>query len=123
MDRIKMLEQRIKELEKETSLYKSIVELAHEGIMATDRDGRVVVYNQEIAKTEDMAPSDVLGKLEKDIYDYPEYNFPDIIKEKVIKKGESIIEQRYFYYSPNGEKHHIVFSAHPYIYQDKIEGV
>ena len=73
----------------------------------------MVVYNQEIAKTEDMAPSDVLGKLEKNIYDYPEYNFPDIIKEKVIKKGESIIEQRYFYYFPNGEKHHIVFPLIP----------
>lgn len=123
MESIKVLKQRIKELEKENFLYKSIVELAHEGIMVTDKDGCVIVYNQEIAKTEKMNPSDVLGKQEKDIYNYPEYNFPEIIKEKVLEKGESIIEQRYLYHSPNGEKHHIVFSAHPYIYQDKVEGV
>ncbi|MDO4541765.1 MAG: sigma 54-interacting transcriptional regulator [Bacillota bacterium] len=123
MERIKALEERIEELEKENSLYKAIIEVVHEGIMATDKEGRIIVYNQEIAKTEKMNPQEVIGKLEREVYNYPEYNFPEIVAEKVLQKGESIIEQRYFYPSPNGEMHHIVFSAHPYFYKGKIEGV
>ncbi|MEG2658019.1 MAG: sigma 54-interacting transcriptional regulator, partial [Clostridiales bacterium] len=123
MESIKELKEKIEALEKENALYKAIVDKAYEGIIATDLDDRIIVYNQEIAKTEDMDPKNVLGKLEKDVYNYPEYNFPELVYDKVVNKGESIIEQRYFYYSPNGKMHHIIYSAYPYKYKGKTYGI
>lgn len=121
---MKNREDTIKALKKELDLYKTIVDVAFEGIMATDKDGIITVYNREIAKTEGLNPNEIIGKKEKDIYNFPEYDFPEMIMKRIKQEGGSpIIEQPYLYRSPNGEQHHIIYSAYPYYYNGEFQGI
>lgn len=121
---MKNREDTIKALKKELDLYKTIVDVAFEGIMATDKDGIITVYNREIAKTEGLNPNEIIGKKEKEIYNFPEYDFPEMIMKRIKQEGGSpIIEQPYLYRSPNGEQHHIIYSAYPYYYNGEFQGI
>lgn len=112
----------IRKLRNELELYKNIVDEAFEGISAVDKDGIVIVYNKEIAKTEEMNAEDVIGKKETEVYNDPEYDFPQVIQRANTKDGNTIINQRYLYKTPNGKEHHIIFSAFPYYYDGEYQG-
>lgn len=116
-------EQKIESLEKELALYKNIVDEAFEGVIAIDKDGTIIVYNKEIAKTEEMNPKNVIGKKETEVYDDPEYDFPQVMQKANIKDGAIITNQRYLYKTPNGKKHHIIYSAFPYYYKGEYQGI
>ncbi len=113
----------VRELEKELELYKTIVDVAFEGVLATDKDGTIVVYNQEIARTERMDPKDVIGKKEHEVYTDEDYHFPELLEEAILPEGKPLIEQRYFYKDPHGEQHHIIYSAYPYYYDGEYQGL
>ena len=114
--------EKIERLERERTLYKAIIEEVAEGIMALDQNGTIILYNKEIAKTEELNPEEVIGKKELEIYSDPDYDFPQMLNKLNIR-NKSILNERYFYKTPNGKEHHIIYSSYPFYYNGEYQGL
>jgi arginine utilization regulatory protein len=70
-------------------LYEEILDNIHEGVIATTRDGEIIVYNKQLAEFEGLKQKDVLGRQLQDVYDV---RFEDSKHRKVMETGEAIRE-------------------------------
>ncbi len=111
-------------LERENQLLKTILDSIHEGVYATDEEGKIILYNREVEKTEGLKRSDVLGKKEADVYSYiRENNFQEAVTHQVMRTVKPLIEHHYKYHLPDGRRNDILINAYPFFYQEKLAGV
>jgi arginine utilization regulatory protein len=47
-----------------------ILDKINEGVITTDRDGRIIIYNKQLAEFEDLPQEEVIGKRLMDVYEW-----------------------------------------------------
>ncbi len=123
-DRITALEAEIKKLKHSNGLLGHIVDLIRETIYVTDREGTIVIYNQESERMEGLHKEDVIDKKEEDVY--PLLDGRTFYKEvvlKVFKTAKAIRDQYYRYMLPSGQITNFIFSSYPFIEDGEVTAV
>lgn len=119
-----VLESRIKALEKENRLLRFALDQIHEGIIITDRDDRIVVYNVSAEETEGMSRRDMLGKKEEEAYGFiTGYDFDQLFTKKVKAEGKPMLNVYHEYSLPHGNKTAIIFDVRPYYENHEVAAV
>lgn len=95
----------------------TIVDSINEGILVTDPQGRIVIYNKQIAKYEGLSPSQVLGKHLTDVYDVSAENSEHLTVHRTHKP---IVDLNQNYVTSAGKKMHLVASTCPVIKEDRV---
>ncbi|WP_227764414.1 sigma-54 interaction domain-containing protein [Zhaonella formicivorans] len=101
-------------------ILQDVLNSIHEGIIVTDRAGKIIFYNNELAKLEDLSPEKVIGKHLGEVYEVGEENSEHL---QVIKTGKAIPETRRTYFTSDGKEITIVASAFPVYVGDEIVAV
>ncbi|MDR1043170.1 MAG: sigma 54-interacting transcriptional regulator [Clostridiales Family XIII bacterium] len=70
-------------------VHDEILDNIHEGVIATNRDGEIIIYNKQLAEFEGLEKKEVLGRLLQDVYDV---QFDDSKHKQVSETGEAINE-------------------------------
>jgi len=112
---------RIMDLEKENSLLRQILDRIHEGVLATDEKGRILLFNPVVASNDGLT-GEAIGKTEAEVNPDPTFNFFEVATNRVLKTGKPILEQRYSYVSPNGKKIHLIYSCYPFLFNGEVAG-
>lgn len=102
------------------SCMENIIELIDDGVMMSDLDGRIVLYNSALEKMEDMSAENVLGKQLSEIYNYldPEEYLENSEHQQVFATGVPIINKYKAFLFKDGVPKYISYSTYPI----RIEG-
>lgn len=119
-----VLESQIKALEEENRLLRFALDQIHEGIIITDQDDYIVLYNASAEETEGLSRKDMLGKKEEDAYRFINgYNFDQLFTKKVKSCGKAMVNVYHEYSLPHGNKTAIIFDVRPYCVSGKVTAV
>lgn len=107
----------------ETKLYclEKIIEAISDGVVLSDAEGRVVVYNHAQEKLEELKSSDMVGKHLWEAYSYD----PDAPSEhrKVLQSGKKIENKYDAHAINNGIPKYVSYSTYPILKNGKAIGV
>lgn len=108
---------------KDTRIYmlESIIENLNDGIVASDFDGRIVVYNNAMEKLEDTRAENMINEYLWDAYGYGEKNLSE--HRDVFKSGEALINKYSAHSYSNGVPMYVSYSTYPVIKDGKTIGV
>lgn len=108
---------------KDTRIYmlESIIENLNDGIVASDFDGRIVVYNNAMEKLEDTRAENMMNEYLWDAYGYGEKNLSE--HRDVFKSGEALINKYSAHSYSNGVPMYVSYSTYPVIKDGKTIGV
>ena len=101
-------------------LLETIVDSIYEGVFVTDPDRKIIFYNNELAKWEDMEKADVIGKNLMDVYDVAE---ADSDHFQVTVSGKAMLEKQKHIFPKNGKKVDIVADTVPFFQNGKLTAV
>lgn len=88
----------IEELEEENQLLREIIDKIHEPVSATSRDGKIILFNSELERSEGTKREEVLGRYEWDAYpNPPENNFYQQVTKKIIETGRPLLQKNVTY--------------------------
>ncbi|HMM06500.1 MAG TPA: sigma 54-interacting transcriptional regulator [Clostridiales bacterium] len=119
-----VLESQVKALKRENSLLRFALDQIHEGIIITDRDDRIVLYNVCAEETEGMSRRDMLGRKEEEAYGFiPGYDFDQLFTKKVKAEGKPMLNVYHEYSLPHGNKTAIIFDVRPYYEDHEVAAV
>ncbi len=108
----------------ENQLLRFAIDQIQEGVYVTDKDGRIVEYNQSVSDTEGFAQEDVMYRQEKDVYGHlKNFRFIDDFSDKVRASGKPIIDHYYEYTLGYGKTSSLIMSLYPYLVDGRVEGV
>lgn len=106
-----------KQQEDELYCLHTIVDSINEGVLVSDPQGRIVLYNKQISKFEGLSPSQVLGKHITDVYDVTEDNSEHLT---VYRTHKPIVDLNQSYVTSAGKRIHLVASTCPVIKEDRV---
>jgi len=104
------------ETEKKLKYCLEVLDNINEGIIVTDKNGKIVIYNKKLGEFEDLDKNDVIGKQLKDVYD--EWSAESSEHYQVLKTGQAIKEGSYKNITKLGRTNQLVASSFPI----KIDG-
>lgn len=114
-------EERIRELEDRVYCLESIIRHTSEGVILTDQNCKITMFNPAKEKMEQMKAEDVLGKISWEVY--PHSNREISEHQRVLDSGEPILNA----YRPHayvGEVPvYIYYSTYPVVRDGKVLGV
>lgn len=96
-----------------------ILDNINEGVIVTDSEGRIIIYNKKLGEFEDMDPEQVIGKKLKDVYD--KWSAESSEHYQVLKTGQAIKEGYYRNITKFGRTNHLVASSFPIKNGDETE--
>lgn len=103
---------------KDIKLYclERIIESIYDGIIVSDHDGRIVLYNKAQENLEGLSSEFVVGKHLWEAYEYnPEFNPEMAEHRKVFKNKQPIIEKYRAHVFKNGVPKYLSYSTYPII--------
>ncbi|MGI6630468.1 MAG: sigma-54 interaction domain-containing protein [Bacillota bacterium] len=98
-------------------LLETIFDSVYEGILVTDPNKKIIFYNNELAKWENLSKKDVLGKHLMDVYDVTEQESDHI---RVTESGEPLLEKHKHIIPKNGKKIDIIANTIPFFKDGKL---
>lgn len=112
-----------KDFEKDNRIFtlEGIIENINDGIVMSDSDGKIVIYNNAMEKLEDKRSVDMVGKFIWDAYGYSEEEKSE--HRKVYKTGVAIINRYAAHAYHNGQPKYVSYSTYPIIKDGKKIGV
>lgn len=113
IDRLKL---QIKEYEERNSIFEKILDRVDEAIYIYDDKTYLIYMNRAAEKVEGRKREDLIGKMEKEIWNTDEVR-PVLEGEKLFRN------KRMDYMTPNGRRVHITHNMEPYYGGNKIKGV
>lgn len=114
----------IAKLKMENQLFKEIIDNAHESIYAADKDGRIILFNTELERTEGIKREKLLGRLESECYPGPpENNFGMQVTKRIIETGQPLLQKRVKYKNEDGRFFESLLDAYPFIYEGEFAGI
>lgn len=111
---------------KDIRLYclEKIIESINDGIMISNHEGRVVLYNKAQENLEELTAEEVIGKHLWEVYEYnPECNPEMAEHRRVYKTREPIIEKYRAHTFKNGIPKYLSYSTYPIIKDEEVIGV
>jgi arginine utilization regulatory protein len=108
---------------KDTKIFclEKILDSISEGIVMSDYDGKVVIYNEANGALDDMDPRDAIGKY---IWEAYKYNREDKSEHRqVFKSGNAIINKYEAHSYKNGIPRYISYSTYPIVKDGEKVGV
>lgn len=108
---------------KETKLYclEKIIDTISDGIVMSDCDGKVVLYNKAQENLEDMDPKDTVGKYLWEAYNYNKADKSE--HRQVLNSGEAIINKYEAHSYKNGIPRYVSYSTYPIVKDGEKVGV
>ncbi|SPF50429.1 Arginine utilization regulatory protein RocR [Candidatus Desulfosporosinus infrequens] len=92
-----------------------------EGVIVTDHEGKIIFYNSEMAKLEDLSPENVVGRYLADVYDAVTLESSEHLT--VVLTGEPILEKHKTYFTNKGKEVNIIASTFPVLENRKVVAV
>ena len=96
--------------EKKLSYCLEILNSINEGVIMTDRNGRIIFYNKKLGEYEDLDPKDVIGRRLMDVY---QWSMESSEHYQVLKTGEPIREGNYRTVTKRGKTKQLIASSFP----------
>lgn len=93
----------------------AIIDKISDGIIASDFDGRVTIYNNAMEKLEDKRSKDFVGKFLWDAYGYTDESESE--HRRIFHSGKPIINQYKAHAYKNGVPRYVQYSTYPF-YKD-----
>lgn len=113
-----------KALKKENMILRFVLDNIHEGVLITNEQDVIILYNKEVEKTEGMSREDMVGKVESQAYNCIEnYNFDKLFTKAVRESGKSIIGAYHEYDLGHGNKTAILFDVKPVFINEEVAAV
>lgn len=106
-------------LHKKVKIYEQIIDELNDGIMATDEDGKIFIYNKAQEKLENMNREDVIGKYLWEVYRIDPKNSEH---RHVFFTKKPIIGRYQAHAYPNNIPQYTTYSTRPLIYLDESVG-
>jgi len=94
--------------------YETILDNINEGVIATDRDSNIIIYNRQLAEFEDLDKNEIMGKRLMDVY---EWSMESSEHMQVLKTGIPIDESNYIVITHLGKQNQLVATTLP-IFED-----
>ncbi|EHQ91773.1 sigma-54 interaction domain-containing protein [Desulfosporosinus youngiae] len=92
-----------------------------EGIIVTDTEGKIIFYNAEMAKLEELLSEHVVGKHLNEVYDAVTVESSEHLS--VVLTREPVLEKHKAYFTNKGKEVTIVASTFPVIEDDQVVAV
>jgi arginine utilization regulatory protein len=102
------------------SLYDEILDNIHEGVIATTRDGEIIIYNKQLAEFEGLEKKDVLGRQLQDVYDK---RYEDSKHKQVMETGEAIREGAHRTIPQGSSGSYLVATTRPAMHEGEVSAV
>ncbi len=82
----------------------------HEGILMCDHEGRLVYYNQRMARLDNLDPDDVLGRHILDVYNLDR---GDCMSTRCLDAEKPILNVALYYRATRGDLVNAICNAYP----------
>lgn len=99
--------------------FSEIFSVYHEGIIITDRTGKIIYYNDSMGKIDDLEPSSVIGKAILDIYDLSEEESTTM---RCLATKTKIVNQALFYRTHLGKVTNAISNVYPLLSEGSLVG-
>ena len=90
--------------------YEAILDNISEGVIATDRDSKIIIYNHQLAEFEDLDKDEVIGKRLMDVY---QWSVESSEHMQVLKTGKPIKESNYINVTQLGKQNQLIATTLP----------
>ena len=98
-----------------------ILNTVEEGIIVSDHEGRIVVYNRALEQQEGLKAAEALGKYIWDVYRYSDYTKSE--HRGVFNSGVPIVNKYRAHSYENGVPNYLSYSTYPVVFKDTKVGV
>lgn len=122
---IVVLEERIRQLEKEVALYKEILDKTIHGVYVIDRDGNIVWINQVSELIDGVKLDEIIGKKDSEVWLDKENNI-DISASTIfrtMRTQKASGEQLFSFTDRTGKDIPMFIEAYPFFYEENFEYV
>ena len=92
-----------------------------EGVIVTDRDGKIILYNSAMAKLEELLLENVVGRYLAEVYDAVTLENSEHLS--VVLTGEPVLEKHKTYFTNKGKEVNIVASTFPVLENSEVVAV
>jgi len=100
-------------------IYQQIFDKLNDGILVSNQDGKIVLYNQAQEQMENLKKEDVIGKYLWEVY---RINAETSEHRHVINSQTPIIDQYKAHAYSNGEPQYLTYSTYPLVQESKAIG-
>ena len=101
--------------------FRQIFDSIEEGVIVTDRKGKIIFYNSEMAKLEELLSENVIGKYLGEVYDAVTLESSEHLS--VVLTGEPVLEKHKTYFTNKGKEVNIVASTYPVLENGEVIAV
>ncbi|MDP4128438.1 MAG: sigma 54-interacting transcriptional regulator [Bacillota bacterium] len=101
--------------------FRQIFDSIEEGVIVTDREGKIIFYNSELAKLEELLSENVVGKYLTEVYDAVTLESSEHLR--VVLTGEPVLEKHKTYFTNQGKEVNIVASTYPVLENGEVIAV
>ncbi|ODA42879.1 sigma 54-interacting transcriptional regulator [Desulfosporosinus sp. BG] len=101
--------------------FSHIFDSIEEGVIVTDRHGKIIFYNSEMAKLEELVSENVVGKYLTEVYDAVTSESSEHLT--AVLTGEPVLEKNKTYFTNKGKEVNIVASTYPVIENREVIAV
>lgn len=103
------------------SVLNLIANFLDEGILVSDKNGRIVIYNDAMEKLENKKSAEMLGKFLWDAYGYKDKSTSE--HKKVLETNKPILRTYNAHISIDGQPQYVSYSTYPIVYKDETVAV
>lgn len=100
------------------SMISILLEMIDDGVHIIDKDGKTFIYNNSMAKLENMKVSDVLGKPFESVFGT--LNKTNSTLLKALDKGEETLNEKQYYQNTSGKEIVTVNSTVPFVVNGEV---
>lgn len=101
--------------------FSHIFDSIEEGVIVTDRHGKIIFYNSEMAKLEELVLENVVGKYLNEVYDAVTLESSEHLT--AVQTGEPVLEKNKTYFTNKGKEVNIVASTYPVLENNEVIAV
>ncbi len=103
------------------SVLNLIANFLDEGILVSDKNGRIVIYNDAMERLENKKSAEMLGKFLWDAYGYKDKSTSE--HKKVLETNKPILRTYNAHISIDGQPQYVSYSTYPIVYKDETVAV
>lgn len=108
-------------VKKENDMLHQILDRIHEGILATDEEGKILFFNPVVARNDGLT-SNCVGKTEPEVYGDFALEPQNLATVRVVRNKKPVLDERFSYISVQGTRINLLYSCYPFYYEGQFAG-